>query len=565
MKTIIRHACRHACGATLALLLGIATPAAAHHVVWADFSAFALTSFGSVNGNTPPTRADQDQIEELIIAEMQKDLAAFDIHLSRFRPLNGRYTRVRFLPGATDGLYGCAGADCCPAGGNCTGIGSWKTRDVSACEVYAGSFAANTQWQGGRATAARIGNALARTGSHELGHILGLTHCHGYDDFPVDGSCRDTTSTADANIAWHVMTAGPKVPDARRATQDFFYTVHASRRALYGQVQPRNHAMPLPDFTGDGRADLVHADVISPEQVRVFGGSSSGNGFASPSVRRSDAGEAGDLFYGVGRDLVQGHPASTGVVPWRLFENYGGDTEPLRADVGNVGNVYRWGDVDGDGRPDLVTGTFGRTVSWTASPMNRFGTGLGAQQFWSSDAGDEGDLFFVTNVTDGDILADLVAVKRDAANVIVSVRVYQNTGAGFVFAGSTGFTSAEPADYVLLDDVDADGEADLVVGRVRGDLRVDWFVGLEDGGSGFLEPERWAVDRGDAGDLFRLGDGDGDGMADLFFARPTGLTPSAGAPDLTTLEWFGARSTGASFDSSRVWRSDAGQEGSLIP
>jgi hypothetical protein len=70
---------------------------------------------------------------------------------------------------------------------------------------------------------------------------------------------------------------------------------------------------------------------------------------------------------------------------------------------------------------------------------------------------------------------------------------------------------------------------------------------------------------GDAGDLFRLGDGNGDGRVDLFYARPRGITSLTSMPDLTWVQWYGRMSTGSLFGAYTVWAADAADDGDIVP
>ena len=230
------------------LVLACLVPAAAraHHVVWLDFSQFSLAAFSTVNGNTPPTPADAAAIQAQILANMAEDWALFDIYFTTFQPPNGRYSQVRFLPQTNTPYLGVSGNPC-PVGGTCTGWGSWDDMTVSACEVYVNEFDARTPWQGANATTARIANGVSHVASHELAHLLDLRHKHGADDSITLG-CSDSTCpalTADQNVTWHIMTLGnqwwPPMTSSLLASQDLFFSVHASRRILYGTLQPRNH------------------------------------------------------------------------------------------------------------------------------------------------------------------------------------------------------------------------------------------------------------------------------------------------------------------------------------
>ena len=83
-------------------------------------------------------------------------------------------------------------------------------------------------------------------------------------------------------------------------------------------------------------------------------------------------------------------------------------------------------------------------------------------------------------------------------------------------------------------DADGDGDADLVYGRALSDRTVKWYF-RPSNHDAFGALQVWGDDAGNAGDLFRLGDGDGDGRLDLFYGRPTGMTSLSEAPDLTKI------------------------------
>ena len=92
---------------TVVGLLWVA-PVQAHHVVFLDFSGFSLSAYSTVNGHTPPTASDVTAVQELVIANMVKDYAPFDIHFVTAQPVNGRFTRVALFDDTAGGLFGCA-------------------------------------------------------------------------------------------------------------------------------------------------------------------------------------------------------------------------------------------------------------------------------------------------------------------------------------------------------------------------------------------------------------------------------------------------------------------------
>jgi hypothetical protein len=138
----------------LCFAAGLSPAAQAHHVVWLDFSAYHLDAFVTVNGNYPPEGTDLTAIQSLVIENMVKDWAAFDVYFTQDQPAYGRYTRVRFLGTKGGTAFGCSGMEsaCCSPGGLCTGIGTWDTMTVSGCEVHVWRFADFPEFTGRNAT-----------------------------------------------------------------------------------------------------------------------------------------------------------------------------------------------------------------------------------------------------------------------------------------------------------------------------------------------------------------------------------------------------------------------------
>jgi hypothetical protein len=569
----------------------LASPASAHHVVWLDFSLWNLGAFPTVNGHTPATQADRDAVRELIIANMVKDYSTFDIYFTTVQPPRGRHTWVIFFPGTNAGYFGCAGGSCC-ALGNCTGRGSWD-EGTRAVEIYTGQFATYNAFSGANATAARIANGIADTASHELGHVLDLSHCHSADDFVGAGvACTDGYgATADTNVNWHIMASGAStgLTTTQRATRSRFFSVHSERRVLYLNLQPRNHWAHVADADGDGDgADLVYGRLESPSTVPWTAHLSNGASLGDASAWSADAGERADLFYtadvsGDSRaDLVYARIVDAATVRWYVRESAGngfGNVATWALDAGDPGDIFRLGDVNGDGRVDLIYGRpiDATTVKWYVRQSH--GAAFDAAGVWSDDAGAEGAVFLIGDVT-GEGNADLIVGSR--GNDSWHPRVYHSNGStAFSLLAQShedGFTGAP--DYLLLGDVDADGRADLMFGRVMSDTDVDWFVAKSTGctlralnntrppmqtENCFGAASKWSDGTGDAGDLFRLADIDGDARSDLIFGRPRGMTSLASAPDLTWIRWHGRRSTGTGFEAITTLAADASDEGDIVP
>jgi hypothetical protein len=203
------------------------------------------------------------------------------------------------------------------------------------------------------------------------------------------------------------------------------------------------------------------------------------------------------------------------------------------------------GDVDGDGRDDIV-GFRGSGVDVALAEEHAFGP----REAWSDDMGvsdlrsrfsfDWGDELpprFVSDV-DGDGLADLVGISHD------TVYVARSTGQGFApreawsAPGELGASRFVDGDAwgsqgeARMVDVDADGLDDVVIFAPEGVL-----VGLNLGDS-FAPPALWTVEFGSGSDSpfyfsprsRHFGDVDGDGLLDLvgFTSQDTWVAFSTG-------------------------------------
>ncbi len=553
--------------------LACASQSFAHHVIWLDFSDFDLSAWSTVNGNSPPTTSDVDAVKDLIIMEMAKDHAAFDIYLSEYEPPNGRYTRVKVMNDDQGGLYGCAGPSCC-VDGDCSGIDTWETDGESNCEVYAGSFSNLSDLTGSNATSSRIANAIAHTASHELGHVMGLEHCHAADDSITVGCSDAFSDTDDDNVNWHVMASGSSwgLTGSQRATRDRFFSIHASKREWIADAQPRNHFLSMPNINGGaGWSDILYGRPQSHTTMEWYGRLSSSSDFGAYDIWRSDAGEV-DTIYLTGDvdgdnrdDLVYGRIKSATQVKWFVRLSTGSEFGPQstwRDDGGDVGDIFRLADVDNDGLADLV---YGRPLSPTVVKWyvrRSTGSSFDTWETWVDDAGANESIFILADLGgDGD--ADLLYGKAlDATTVKWWGRFAKGNSFGDLSvwredAGNKG-------DTFFAADIGGDGDADLIFGRPLSDTQVKWW-GRFSNGSEFGTIFEMDNDAGSAGDLHRIGDGNGDGLADLFYGRNVDQDDLSGTPSPLQVKWYGRIGLGSSFDTWSVWRDDSGDDGDVYP
>ena len=564
---------------SLLIVLLSAARAWAGHVVWVDYSKFNLKEWDSVNGNNPPKTSDLEAIKKLIIAKVSEDYATFDITITTSKPANGRYTRVKVFGKSVilsngDRVFGCGGGDCG------TGIGSWNDNDVteSFCEIYAGTLTVFGEFTGSNATTARIANSLSGTVSHEVGHILGLYHCHAADDVFTVGCDEEGTRNVslDKNAAeWHIMSSGASwgTTMEAKASNDRFFSKHSERRKLASALQLRNHFAPLANVNGGKipKADLTYGRLSSPDVMKWYVRLSSGSDFGGYSEWSDNAGNAADIFltgdvHNDGRaDLVYGRIQSPTQVSWYVRKSNGNGFSGYNewaSDAGDAGDIFRLADVNSDGQADLV---YGRpldqsTVRWYVRKSD--GTSFGKPETWADDGGSIGNLFFLADAdADGD--ADLV-YSRAITKTEVRWWVRRSNGSKFGEAELWHSNGGDKGDLMYVGDADGDGDADLVYGRVYGGKGVAWYF-RPSNGSEFGDVKTWANDAGDAGDLFRLGDTTGDGMLDLMYGRPIGISSFTDTPDLTQVRWYGRSSKGTGFNPVSTWADHAGNDGDCFP
>ncbi|MEU8336103.1 FG-GAP repeat domain-containing protein [Micromonospora tulbaghiae] len=280
----------------------------------------------------------------------------------------------------------------------------------------------------------------------------------------------------------------------RSGFPDRYDQAAATARTLLNQAA-RTHGMAggsSTDVNGDGRDDIL--TFTQNASADVYASTSTGTGFAGTSVKWND-------FFSVG-----GETASTG-------------------------------DVNGDGRDDIVTFAHGNTgdVYVALSNASAF-TSPGRWHDWFAPGA---EIAAVGDVN-GDGSDDIVAFTHNA-----TADVYVALSTGSSFAGTAVkwhdyFSIA--GEFPALGDVNGDGRDDIITFTQGPATAADVIVALSTGTS-FGAPQKWH-------DLFavgteqpRVGDINGDGKddivtftcntdADVYAATSTGTTFTG-----TTIKW----------------------------
>jgi len=194
------------------------------------------------------------------------------------------------------------------------------------------------------------------------------------------------------------------------------------------------------------------------------------------------------------------------------------------------------GDVNGDGRDDIITFTHGDS---SAGPLDVYvalsnGSSFGASQLWQDWWAHRGHAPMVGDF-DGD--------GRDDIWAFTESEIYVGKSRGYDFNGAivvSSFGATDSDDIGRVADVNGDGRADAVI--FSADASGDVHVMLSTG-TGFGAKTKWHEFFAPEGETPTLGDVNADGRADLI----TFTQSMNGAQAVVSL------SNGSSFGTATVW------------
>jgi hypothetical protein len=282
----------------------------------------------------------------------------------------------------------------------------------------------------------------------------------------------------------------------------------------------------LVDLDRDGWLDIVVADGndMNPGRLNVYYNQGDGTFPVHADWQSSDSAFNGHLDVadvdGDGwMDVAVAHLGTGSVTApvAKLYMNHAGTLSSTPAWSASVtGNAFgvAFGDVDGDGRPDLAVGT-----GWAYSPQRFYHSfvfrnvdgALTTAPSWTS-----GDMNHYQGVlwadADDDGRLDLVAIGADA-----ETQIYHNLGGALETIASWSTTDSANQDGIMVTcgDVTGDGVRDLLATdntQIGGSGRFKLYAGMDDG----LFETTWSWSFYDGyGSAVALADVDADGRLDL--------------------------------------------------
>jgi hypothetical protein len=314
------------------------------------------------------------------------------------------------------------------------------------------------------------------------------------------------TNIAGANATTYAFVAALR--DNTRVFRAVF--TNSAGTAATGAAAVSVRAAAAADLDGDGATDLT---VWRPGTGEWFT-LTSASGYSGASARVTQWGNASQ-----GDVPLSGELDGDGVMDLVVWRSGSGTWFWLTSSTGYapaaagskqwgsqaLGDIPFLGDVDGDGRADLVlwrasTGTW----YWLTSSSGYAYPSAGSRQ-WGSQS--QGDVPLLGDI-DGDGAVDLIVWRPGIGTWFW---LTSSTGYAYASAGSVQWGNQPAGDVPYASDMDGDNRADLVVWRASTGT---WFWLPSSSGYAYASARSVQWGNASAGDRPFLADLDGDGRAD---------------------------------------------------
>jgi hypothetical protein len=292
------------------------------------------------------------------------------------------------------------------------------------------------------------------------------------------------------------------------------------------------YTIAIGDVDGDGKPDLAAANYNSGT-VSVFRNTS-----ASGSITASSFTSKVDFTTGTGQYTVAIGDLDGDGKPDVVVTNYNSNTVSVLRNTSTSGSItassfapkvdfatgtqpyfFAIGDVDGDGKPDLVVSNYGSNTVSVFRNTSASGS-ITASSFAAKVDFTTGTAPYSVAIgdVDGDGKPDLVVANGNSS----TVSVFRNTSSsGSItassFASKVDFTTGTTPVSVAISDMDGDGKPDLVVSNY-GSNTVSVFRNTSASGS-ITFASKVDFTTGVGPQIVAIGDIDGDGKPDLAVAN----------------------------------------------
>ncbi|HWB84036.1 MAG TPA: FG-GAP-like repeat-containing protein [Bryobacteraceae bacterium] len=305
------------------------------------------------------------------------------------------------------------------------------------------------------------------------------------------------------------------------------------------------YAAAVGDFNGDGKPDVaVSENFAGGVAILLDSASGLQPSFNFPSGGAAAAGIATADFNGDGKlDLAVANPPNStiGAGSANVAVFFGGGngsfqmnkTYPAGGQPGSVAVA----DLNGDGKPDLVVADQGiRAATNTPGGLYVYlNNGSGGFQTASQYPVSNLPIFVTVGDVNGDGKPDLVAASDDG-NFNYYVGVLLNNGNGTFQAAKLMKTDFGPAS-IAVSDFNGDGKVDLVVAHCCGDTDMTYLQG---NGDGTFQPEVH-FNAGASPNNITVADLNGDSKPDLLVGQTSGLSAllnnAQAGTSATTANW----------------------------